>query len=416
MVDRVYAMALVGVVGAAVPLVALRQNAVAQRSHDRGIPAVAADAGVEAHSRARAAPDAITTVVEGLDPSRARLERGGEYVVDLPDGRRAALTLEPAWQRATTALLERHALPLASVVVLDTATGRVLVWASRGAPGRDLARAAEAPAASVFKVVTASALLEEGFSERTPTCWSGGFHALTLRDLANDPRRDRECSTLPEAFARSINTVFARRALELLSPDRIQSMARQWGFGAPVPFDAAVTASELTVPTETLAFARTAAGFWNSTLSPLHGALLAQGIARGGEMSRPWIVSSIRGPQGDTLAVGGEHPWRRAVSPEVAATLGRAMARTVSDGTGFHGFHEGGGRAFLEGVNVGGKTGTLTAAEPYRAFTWFIGNADGAGRRLSIAVMVANGPLWRVKAPTLARQVLQIALRGRATD
>jgi cell division protein FtsI/penicillin-binding protein 2 len=409
-------MALLGVVGAAVPFVALGQNAVAQRARERGATVSAVDAGAPASGRPRGAPVAITSVVAGLDPSRARPERGGDYAVDLPDGRRATLTLEPAWQRATAALLERHALPMASVVVLDTATGRVLVWASRGAPGRDLARAAEAPAASVFKIVTASALLGEGFSERTPTCWSGGFHALTLRNLASDPRRDRECSTLPEAFARSINTVFARRALELLNPGAIQSTARQWGFGEAVPFDAPVAVSEVTVPAETLAFARTAAGFWNSTLSPLHGALLAQGIARGGEMTRPWIVSSIRGPQGETLAVGGEHAWRRAVSPEVAATLVRAMSRTVSEGTGFHGFHDGAGRAYLEGVNVGGKTGTLNATEPFRAFTWFVGNAEGAGRRLSIAVMVANEPLWRVKAPTLARQVLQIALRGRATD
>lgn len=409
-------MALLGVVGAAVPFVALRENAVAQRTRDREGPASTADGGASAHNRPRGAPAAITAVVEGLDPSRARPDRGGDYVVDLPGGRRATLTLEPAWQRATAALLERHALPMASVVVLDTVTGRVLVWASRGAAGRDLARTAEAPAASVFKIVTASALLEQGLSERTPTCWSGGFHALTLRNLMSDPRRDRECSTLPEAFARSINTVFARRALELLNPDRLQTVARQWGFGDGVPFDAPVAASELTVPAETLAFARTAAGFWNSTLTPLHGALLAQGVARGGEMTRPWIVSSIRGPQGDTVAVGGEHAWRRAVSPEVAATLGRAMARTVTDGTGFHGFHDDAGRAFLEGVSVGGKTGTLTGAAPFRAFTWFVGNAEGAGRRLSLAVMVANGPLWRVKAPTLARQVLQIALRGRATD
>lgn len=409
-------MALLGVVGASVPFVALRHNADAQRTQDRDASSEVADGGV-GRGRPRGAPTPITAVVEGLDPSRARRERGGDYGVDLPGGRHATLTLEPAWQRATTALLQRYALPMASVVLLDTATGRVLVWASRGgAPGQDLARVAEAPAASVFKIVTASALLEEGFSERTPTCWSGGFHSLTLRDLMSNPSRDRDCNTLPEAFARSINTVFARRALELLNPDRIQSMARQWGFFEGVPFDAPVAPSELTVPSETLAFARTAAGFWNSTLSPLHGALLAQGIARGGEMTRPWIVSSIQGPHGETLAVGGEHVWRRAVSPEVAATLGRAMARTVSEGTGFHGFHDDAGRAYLEGINVGGKTGTLTGREPFRAFTWFVGNAEGAGRRLSIAVMVANGPLWRVKAPTIARQVLQIALRGRATD
>lgn len=412
MVDRTRALALLGVVGAAVPFVVLRHSASAQRAVG---PSRAADAGVAANGRPRGTPAPITSVVAGLDPSRAHAERGGEYTVDLPDGRRAALTVEPAWQRATAALLERHALPMASVVVLDTATGRVLVWASRGAT-HDISRAAEAPAASVFKIVTSSALLEEGLSEREPTCWSGGFHALTMRDLMSDPRRDRECSTLPEAFARSINTVFARRALELLSPPRIQSTARQWGFGEAVPFDAPVAASEVRVPVETLAFARTAAGFWNSTLSPLHGALLAQGIARGGEMTRPWIVSSIRNAQGETLAVGGEHAWRRAVSPEVAAALGRAMARTVSEGTGFHGFHDEAGRAYLDGVTVGGKTGTLTGSEPYRAFTWFVGNAEGAGRRLSLAVMVANGPLWRVKAPTLARQVLQIALRGRATD
>lgn len=407
-------MALLGVAGAAVPFIAMRHNAVAQRARERSTPAAVADAGAPA--RPRAAPAAITATVAGLDPSRARLERGGEYGVDLADGRHATLTLEPAWQRATVALLERHALPLASVVVLDTATGRVLVYASRGGGGRDLARSAEAPAASVFKVVTATALLQEGFSEREPTCWSGGSHALTLRNLMSDPRRDHECSTLGEAFARSINTVFARRALELLNPASLDATAHRWGFGEPVPFDADVATSEVSVPPETLAFARTAAGFSNSSLSPLHGALLAQGVARGGEMTRPWIVASIRASTGETVALGGEHPWRRAVSPELAAALGRAMARTVGEGTGFHGFHDTAGRAYLEGVAVGGKTGTLNVADPFRAYTWFIGNAEGAGRRLSFAVMVANGPLWRVKAPTLARQVLQIAFRGRSTD
>ncbi len=401
-------MAFLGVVGAAVPLVALRHSADAQRSPVEATPP-------PARPRPRG-PETLVTVVPGLDPARARPGRDGLYAADLGDGRRAVLTLEPAWQRGTAALLERYAIPTASVVVLDTATGRVLVWASRGGGARDLARVAEAPAASVFKIVTASALLSAGLPEREPTCWSGGFHALLPRNLVSDPRRDRECNTLPEAFARSLNVVFARRALEYLTPDLERQAARQWGFGEVVPFDAPVGASSLTVPVDTLGFARTAAGFWNSTLSPLHGALLAQGVARGGEMLRPWIVASVRGPRGEVLATGAEHPWRRAVSPEVAAALGRAMGRTVSEGTAFHSFHDPSGRSFLDGVTVGGKTGTLTGAEPYRAYTWFVGNAEGAGRRLSIAVMVANGPLWRVKAPTVARQVLQIALRGRSTD
>lgn len=400
-----------GVVAVALPVAAMRGSADARFARGvAGVTQSAADAGA-----APRGPTVISSPLPGFDPSRARPGTDGRYVADLPAGQRATLTLEPAWQRATTALLARHALPIASVVVLDAATARVLVWASRGAD-RDLAREADAPAASVFKIVTATALYERGFAESAVTCWSGGFHALRPRDLVSDPRRDRECSTLPEAFARSINTVFGRRALELLRPADEEATARQWGFTESLPFDAPVAPSAVTIPDDTLGFARTAAGFWNSRLSPLHGALLAQGVAANGQMARPWIVEAVRDARGAVVARGEARPWRRATEPNVAAALSRAMLRSVSEGTAFHAFHDEARRPYLEGITVGGKTGTLTGAQPFRAWTWFVGNAEGAGRRLSFAVLVGNGPLWRVKAPTLARQVLQIAFRGRATD
>ena len=118
-------------------------------------------------------------------------------------------------------------------------------------PPRTPPRAAAAPAAAVVKGVTATALYERGFSESVPTCWSGGFHALRARDLVSDPRHDRECSTLPEAFGRSINTVFARRALELLTPAQELDVARRWGFTQDVPFDAPVGRSDVTIPDDT---------------------------------------------------------------------------------------------------------------------------------------------------------------------
>lgn len=396
-----------GVAAITAPIVTRRGSADARRPQG----------AVSAHVRApsRVGPAAIHGAVQGLDPSRAHPRADGRYVVDLPEGQQALLTLEPAWQRATQALLTRHAIPVASVVVLDSETARVLVWASRGALG-DLARQAVAPAASVFKIVTATALYEHGFSETATTCWSGGFHALRERDLVSNPRRDRECSTLPEAFARSINTVFARRALELLTPAQELETAHRWGFGEAPPFDVGVSVSDVNIPTDTLGFARTSAGFWNSHLSPLHGALLAQGVAAGGAMGRPWLVEAVRDAGGAVVARGEAQPWRRATTPAVAASIQRAMLRSVSEGTAFTSFHDLARRPFLSDITVGGKTGTLTAAQPFRAWTWFVGNAEGRGRRLSFAVLVGNDPLWRVKAPTVARQVLQIAFRGRPTD
>lgn len=407
-------MVALGVVGAALPMVALGRRVDA---HHGTLLAASVTPGAGGAPVAHPAePPLVANAVAGFNPAAARLGVDGRYAVQLADGRRAQLTLEPALQRATVNLLARHALPQASVVVLDTATGRVLVWASSGGHGADLARAADAPAASVFKVVTSSALLARGFSPDATTCFSGGFHRLNERDLIADPRRDHECVTLPDAFARSINTVFARRALELLQPEGEAETARRWGFGDVIPFDATVTPSTFTIPEDTIGFARTAAGFWNSTLSPLHGALLAQGIALDGEMTRPWIIDTLRNARGEVIARGAQRPWRRAVTREVAAVLQRAMLRTVTDGTGFHGFHDPAGRPYLEGIRVGGKTGTLTQDTPYTAYTWFVGNAEGEGRRLSFAVMVGNGPVWRIKAATLARQVLQLAWRGRVTD
>jgi cell division protein FtsI/penicillin-binding protein 2 len=415
-------LAIAVVCAAAAVLLVWRRVADAQR---RRAPMAAATA----HASSGPAPEPVASVVarvirplpienvvEGLDPSRARRDHD-RYVVDLPHERRAVLTLDPEIQRGVSELVASYGLPRAAVVVLDTDTGRVRAYVSRGEPGSgDLARDATAPAASVFKVVTASALVQRGVAEDTPTCFSGGFHAVLARDLVADAHRDRDCISLAEAFGRSANTVFARRAVERMQPPDLLAAAHAWGFGEPVPFDAPVSVGQVDVPTEPLEFARAAAGFWHSHLSALHGAVIAEAIARGGVMQRPYVVDGVFDAQGVQLAAGAPHEWRRAVPPEVATSLAHMMAHSVSEGTARTSFHDPHGRPYLPGVDVGGKTGTLTGDTPFRAYTWFIGNASSAQAHVSFAVMVVNGPVWRVRAPTLARQVLQIVYRGRATQ
>jgi cell division protein FtsI/penicillin-binding protein 2 len=60
---------------------------------------------------------------------------------------------------------------------------------------------------------------------------------------------------------------------------------------------------------------------------------------------------------------------------------------------------------------VAGKTGTLTDDHAQRYYTWFTGFAPShpvpGVRPIAIAVLVVNGPAWRVKANTVAREVLQ---------
>ena len=76
-----------------------------------------------------------------------------------------------------------------------------------------------------------------------------------------------------------------RRAARARSPRREVARAPRRARSASattLPFELPVEPSAAHVPDGGLAFARTAAGFWNTTLSPLHGAYLAATLARGG--------------------------------------------------------------------------------------------------------------------------------------
>src|ERR1041384_2812262 len=95
----------------------------------------------------------------------------------LAGGRTAELSVEPDLQTSTQAIMERYQIPVSGAVLMDVKTGRILVYASRvgeGAP-YDVNVRALAPAASVFKVVTSAALIEDaGLSGGTEQCYRGG--------------------------------------------------------------------------------------------------------------------------------------------------------------------------------------------------------------------------------------------------
>jgi peptidoglycan glycosyltransferase len=339
-----------------------------------------------------------------------------------PTGRGTAkLTVDPSLQTTALALMRAHHLPEAAVVLMDTATGRLLVYASHVDHGdkHDLCAEAGAPSASVFKVVTAAALVEDAhLGADTKQCYSGGEQRINALDLIDSPQRDRWCTTLAGALGRSINTVFARLAKEHLAPAQLDAMARRFGYGQAMAFDVPVQPSALHVPSEPLSFARTAAGFWNTSLSPLGAVEMSAIVARGGETIRPSVVESVTSGASGVVWSAPETPEsRRVIASETAAELETMMARTVSEGTSYRAFHDASGRAFLPGIPVAGKTGTLTDSDTQRYYTWFTGfaplRAEPGSGQVAIAALVINGPSWEVKANVLARDVLRAYFKAR---
>jgi cell division protein FtsI/penicillin-binding protein 2 len=187
-----------------------------------------------------------------------------------------------------------------------------------------------------------------------------------------------------------------------------------------LPFDVPVQPSAERFPDDPLGFARTAAGFWNTTLSPLHAAWLSATLARGGEPIRPVLVNDVIENGHVVWTAPGPLAQKRAVKQATADAVTTMMESTVTEGTSYRAFHDPKGAAFLPGVPVAGKTGTLTDPSTQRFYTWFTGFApshamavaesdspDEPPRQVAIGVLVVNDASWSIKANLLAREVLR---------
>ena len=246
----------------------------------------------------------------------------------LAGGRTAELSLDPDVQRTASAIMDRYRIPEVGAVLMDVKTGKLLAYASHVTEGQpfDVNVRATAPAASVFKVITSSALIESaGLNAETEQCYHGGKSQILAEELIDDPKRDKWCTTMGMALGRSINVVFARLAQKHLKPAELQAMAGAYGFGATIPFPVPNDAPKVEMPPEGPEFARAAAGFWHSTLSPLAGASLAQTVANGGVTLEPRIVDRVLLGKGQGL--GGEPPAPGAPSRHPSGDRGSSSAK-----------------------------------------------------------------------------------------
>ncbi len=331
-----------------------------------------------------------------LDPASGRL-------VAPYGGGTALLTLDPRLQARLERTLANSAAPYAATVLLDPRSGRVLAMAeySKAEPAKaaGLALRAISPAASIFKIVTAAALLEQGWSPEEPVCYHGGLHRLRPRHLDDDARRDRACLPLTQAFGHSANVVFAKLADRGLTTDLLRAEAERFLFNTPIPFAAAVEPSPAVIPADRFGLAKAAAGFGEVRLSALHGAMLAAVVANRGVLVPPWVVELVEGGDGPPAL----EPVR-VVDERVAEQLAEMMRATVTRGTATRAFAR--PPRELRGVAVAGKTGSLNEQRPFRDHTWFVGYAPAEAPQVVVATVVVNGPLWRVRAPWVAREAL----------
>jgi cell division protein FtsI/penicillin-binding protein 2 len=360
-------------------------------------------AGFEVPSRLLAPPlgTARPLPVEGdLLATAKRAPDGG---LTLRQGEKEeALTIDPWLQEQLKGLMRTYQTPYAAVVAIEPSTGRVLAMAehSEANPAMNgLCTRPLYPAASIFKVVTAAALLEAGVKPDDATCFHGGKRSVSESELV-DSARDTRCETMTTALGHSLNVVFAKLTARFLDAEHLRATARALHFNVPLPFPVPTQPSLASIPDETLPLSLTGAGFGDVFLSPLHGAALAAVAANHGQWRAPVLFErdvGVRAPE-------------QALAPAAAEALATMMEETVKGGTARRIFHERG----MGVPGAAGKTGSLADKRPFRDYTWFVGFAPREAPKVAVAAVIVNDPHWRIRATWLGREAMRLFLtRGR---
>ncbi|MFJ9351351.1 peptidoglycan D,D-transpeptidase FtsI family protein [Streptomyces sp. NPDC101237] len=358
----------------------------------------------------RAAPgNVITTIDPDVQKAAYRTlgdKKGGAVAIDPKTGRILAVVSTPSYEPDS----------------LTDANTAGSAWKSllgdKDKPLTNRALRQPLPPGSTFKLVVAAAALEDGLYGNVDVKTDSPIpYTLpgTTTPLKNEST-SAPCENAPirVALQYSCNNVFGKMAVDL-GQDKVRAMAEKFGFDdeqQDVPVRA--WASSYPKDMDKAQTALSGIGQFDVTATPLQMAMVSAAIANGGRLVSPHMVSQVTDSGGDVLQNFDDHTdSKEIVSSSTARQLQSAMQTVIEQGTGTN--------ARIDGVTVGGKTGTAQHGEnnsktPYAWFTSY-GKSDSTGKEVAVAVMVEQSDAARSEvsgnglAAPVAKAMMQAALK-----
>jgi peptidoglycan glycosyltransferase len=280
----------------------------------------------------------------------------------------------------------------------DTAAAKAAYEKIEGAkngPLKNRATSEVLPPGSTFKIVVASAALENGYTQQTKipagSVYTAPNSGNPIKNAAASICPESEV-TLLEAVTESCNTGFAQLGVKL-GAAKVKAKAQAYGFeqsdltvgnltGGGLPVAASRT-GEIKNPDgsdDPAGLAQSSIGQKDVRMTPLQGALIAASVANNGSQMRPYLVDKLLGADRSQLYSADPKELRRPITAQVAGDLQDMMVSVVKNGTGQS--------ADIGGYRVGGKTGTAQNGD-LPEHGWFIGFAiDGNGQPVSAVCVV----------------------------
>jgi len=262
----------------------------------------------------------------------------------------------------TKTLLNRYHPPNAFILLMDAKSGKVLAWGQRednkNSEEPTFFKRDSFPAASLAKIVTATAALESGKDSKSEFPRIGRNSTLYKRQIFPKENQKRNVITLEDAFARSNNPAMGIIGMEL-GREKMQSIAEKLGF---VNFK---------YPDSDYEIAESSSGFTRrNMLSPLQ------------------VANAIR----KLLFIQPEDFFQKTTYEEMR----NLFLKTIAGGTASRDIKKSVYNYNRNSLNIGGKTGSLNGESPTGRYDWFAGFAESKTepeKAVIIVVMQVHGAL-----------------------
>ena len=254
---------------------------------------------------------------------------------------------------------------------------------------------------SAFKIMTASACLEEGVVSPEDTFVCPGYRIVEDRKIRCHKTGGHGSETFADGIRNSCNPVFMDIGLRL-GADRFCDYFEQFGLmdltGIDLPGEAGTIMHdrEAIGPVElaTMTFGQ------SFQVTPIQMAVTVSSIINGGVRVTPHVATGILNQDGSTAEEFSFPEKDGIVSEEVSETMRMLLKSVVAEGSGSN--------AYLEGYSIGGKTATSQtlprSANKYIAS--FVGFAPAEDPQV-LGMVIIHDPKGVYYGGTIAAPVLR---------
>ena len=235
---------------------------------------------------------------------------------------------------------------------------------------------------SIFKIVTSLEYIRENsdYSSYSFTCT--GSITLTGETLSCYHGTSHGYLDFTSSFAKSCNSSFANIGTSL-DVTSFSELAETLLFNQELPTDISAAQSSFSLSTEDSGWlvGATAIGQGNTTMTPLHAAMLVSAIANDGVLMEPYLVDSVQSADGDVVESYDPVTYGSLMTEEEAQILTEMMVEVTTSGTA----------SSLGSLSytVAGKTGTAEIDDENNN-AWFVGFAPADDPQIVICVLVED--------------------------